>query len=95
MVVRAQHLEKAKLDRFGEIFALLRKPVLLVVERDVAVEVRALRPVLVEIKHVRVVDADMKVVVYAALLGPRLADETREQFEQFGPLLGLGVERSS
>lgn len=33
----------------------------------------------------------MKVAVYAAVLGPRLADETCEQFEQFGPPLWLGA----
>src|SRR5579863_1333009 len=70
LVVRAQHFEKAKLDGLREIVCLLGEPILLIVERDVAVEVGPFRPVLVEIEHVRIVEADMEVVVDAALLGP-------------------------
>ena len=86
LVISAHHFEESEFDGFRQIFTLLGEPVLLIVERDVAIKVGTLRPVLIEVEHVRIVEADMKVVVHAALFGAGLVDEAREQLEELGYL---------
>src|SRR5271166_1684311 len=79
LVVVAQHREVAEFDLPAEELVVPAEPFLLVGKVEMDVERRAVGPVLVEVEDVRVLVADMEVILDAARLGARARDEAFEQ----------------
>jgi hypothetical protein len=58
------------------------------------VEILASSPIFVEVKDVRILFADVKVIVYAASLGPRTINKTAQEFDKFCTFFWSGVQSS-
>ena len=58
------------------------------------VQILALSPILVEVKYVGVIVADVKMIVDAASLGPRPINETAQKFKKFCTFFWSGVQSS-
>jgi hypothetical protein len=58
------------------------------------VEILASSPIFVEVKDVRIVFADVKVIVNAAGLGPRTINKTAQKFDKFRTVFWSGVQSS-
>jgi len=70
------------------------KPSLLIRQLQMHVEILALSPILVEVKYVGVIVADVKMIVDAASLGPRPINETAQKFKKFCTFFWSGVQSS-
>jgi hypothetical protein len=70
------------------------KPGLLIRQFQMNLEIFAGSPILIEVKYVGIIVADVKMIVDAAGLGPRPTDETAQKFDKFCALFGSGVQSS-
>jgi hypothetical protein len=94
LVVLAQHAEKSKLGRFRQKFIVALKPGLLIRQFQMNVEIPAGSPILIEVKYIGIILANVKMIVDAAGLGPRSTDKTAQKFNKFGTLFWSGVQSS-
>lgn len=70
------------------------KPGLLIRQFQMNLEILAGSPILIEVKYVGIILADVKMIVDAAGLGPRPTDKTAQKFDKFCALFGPGVQSS-
>ena len=92
LIVLTEHSEKFELYGPAQEFIVSCEPTLLVRQFQVRVEVLAVSPVFVEVKHVWIVFADVKMVVNAAGLASRAGNKAAQKFHQFGALFWFGVQ---
>jgi hypothetical protein len=93
-IVFAQHCEEPEFRRLRQKLVVAFKPSLLIRQLQVNVEILAGSPIFVEVKYVRIIVTDVKVVVNAAGFGPRTVNKTAQKFDQFCTFFWAGVQSS-
>jgi hypothetical protein len=92
--VFAQHGEEPEFCGLRQEFVMAFEPGLLIRQFQMNVEILASSPIFVEVKDVRIVFADVKVIVNAAGLGPRTINKTAQKFDKFCTFFWSGVQSS-
>jgi hypothetical protein len=89
-----QHGEIPKFCGFGQKLIMTLKPGLLIRQFQMNLEILAGSPILIEVKYVGIIIADVKMIVDAAGLRPRPTDKTAQKFDKFCALFRSSVQRS-
>jgi hypothetical protein len=90
----AQHRKISKFRGFGQKLIVALKPGLLIGQFQMNVEILTCPPILVEIKYVWIIIADMEMIVDASGFGARPIDKAAQKFHQFCTFFWASVQRS-